>query len=356
MALVSLQPFFYPGLNSAVTGNTVAVSNRTTLDASGEYDAYIFSAKRDMTIANVGFLCGTATGSPTVDLRIETVAADGSPSGVLWATNTNIVSGTLTTNTWQMETLTASASVTKGQMVCFKILYNSGTSLITRRISTNFVTIQAPYLYANTGTPAAAPASVTFAAALGSSSTSWYNLDCCLPISTTSSITFNNTSSARRGLRFQVPFKCRCIGAYFWNPASTGDFNLILFDDAGSELSSSSTAVDGNHASTTGGILSYCFDNTVTLSAGTWYRVAIEPTSATNCGLATITMPSSSYIGGTGWGANAHYTTYVASSWTDTATDQVPLMGIIIDQVDDGTGSTVATLRAAGLHAIEQGI
>jgi hypothetical protein len=52
-------------------------------------------------------------------------------------------------------------------------------------------------------------------------------------------------------------------------------------------------------------------------------------------------------------GANCHYATYASGSWTDTATDQVPIMDILIDQLDDGTGG--GAFGRAGLHAIDCG-
>jgi hypothetical protein len=70
-----------------------------TFDAAGEYGAMILQAQEDMTISHVGFRTAGATGSPTADVRIETLASTGFPSGTLWATNTNIVTGTLSANT-----------------------------------------------------------------------------------------------------------------------------------------------------------------------------------------------------------------------------------------------------------------
>lgn len=341
MALVGLgQPISWPGNLSEVSG-APSLSTLATLDAAGEYTAFIFCAREAMTISHVGFKPGTATGSPTIDVRIETVGTDGLPSGTLWATNTNIVTAAVPSNTYLLSALTASASVTKGQMVCVKLAYNSGTSLIIQRLNTFSRRTNLPYEVVNVGTPTKTAISTSMqTVALGSSTSAFYNIPGTFPVSVFSNNAFNNTSSARRGLRFTVPFDCRCVGLRWWNSSSAGDFNAILFDDAGSELGTSSTAFDGDHTGAVigGGSHDVYFDNAVTLAAGTTYRAAIEPSSATNINISTITLPSTSYQGASPSGDFAHYTTYVASSWTDTATDQVPLMDILIDQLDDGAG------------------
>lgn len=305
--------------------------------ASGQYDSYIFCAREAMTISHVGFVCGTATGSPTADVRIETVGADGLPSGTLWATDTNIVTSTLSAG-WALHALTASASISAGQVFCVKFAYNSGTSFQTRVMGNLWVAGGAfPYQVTNTGTPTKVQTSTPTLAVLGSGATTFYSVEGFLPISAVSSANF--ASNARRGLRFQVPFKCRCVGLRTLLQTSTGDLNAAIYDTDGAELSSSSTAFDGDQNSNLAtGLSRFYFDNPVTLSPGTWYRAAIEATTATNVNFTSFTLPSADYRSGTPFGSNAHYATYSPSSWTDTATDQLPLMDILLDQLDDGVG------------------
>lgn len=322
-------------------GATPGAGNATTMDAAGEHYSWVGPAPQDMTISHVGFNPGTATGSPTVDLRIETVSlSTGQPSGTLWAANTNKVSGTITTNTWQLEALTASASITKGQFFAVKMIYNSGTSVILRRSGTR-AGMAVPYKVINVSAgDVTSGISEYIGLVVGSSSTSFYNLSAMMPFTAIANNAFNNTNSAKRGLRFQVPFKCRCVGLWCYLNGVDADMNVGLADDAGSELSSSSTAIDDLATSSANAqISSFFFDNAVTLSAATWYRAFQEPTSATNTNISTWTLPSSNYRSGTAWGSNAHYTTFATASWDDTATDTIPWMGIIIDQLDDGASA-----------------
>lgn len=344
MTLVSLPaPILYPGNYPALYANTFQAA-AGTVSAAGHYLAYVFSAKENMTISHVGFRAGTATGSPTVEVRIETVDATGFPSGTLWAANTNGTTGTITSNTNVLQALTASASITMGQIFCVMLKYATGTSQVFTECSVVAAPNPSvlPYQVLNTGTPTKGSFTAKSAAiALGSSSTTFYYVPGTVPISSASTSTFNNTNSAKRGLKFTPPFNCRAIGVQWMNNTAVGDCNVGLYtgDASGTELSSSSTAFDGDHMSTAAtGTPAVYFDNPVTLTAGTAYRVAIEPTTATNQNVTFVTLPSSDYFGATPGGANCVYTTLASGTWTDSTT-QFPVMNVIIDQVDNGAGS-----------------
>lgn len=304
-----------------------------TLDNTGEYMAIIFMANQDMTVSHIGWRTGTVAGSPTADTRIETVdTATGNPSGTLWAANTNIVSGALSSNTWTLHALTASATITRGQVVCIKVVWNGTTpatdSFIVQRHWSRIGIIgnsDFPYQVTNTsGSAVKASFSGNPLMAVGSSTTSFYLVDCLHPVSTTTQDTHNNTNSAARALRFQLPYSARCIGMHF-NTNGGGDVNIGIMNDAGTELSSSSTAIDKDIS--TAATFSSCayFDNAVTLSANTWYRAFVEPSSATNITSYYMTLPSSNYRSGTFGGTNHHWATRASGTWTDSNTDRIPL-------------------------------
>lgn len=352
MTLTTLtNPIAWPGL--CFMPGQPTLTTAATLDASGEYVSYVICAKENMTISHVGFRAGTATGSPTCEVRIETVdAATGLPTGTLWATNTNGTTGTITSNSNVLQALTASASITKGQIFCVMVKYATGTSQVIQQTNNlGFVPSSVPYQVFNTGTPTKGVISANIGTvALGSSSTTFYYVPGLFPVSSSTANTFNNTSSAKRGMRFTIPFNCRAVGLKNYQNTAVGDFNAILCtgDASGTELSSSSTAFEGdqNLASNAGSAF-YYFDNPVTLTAGTAYRIVIEPTSATNCNIWTVTPPSADYFTATPGGGAAAYTTYVASTWTDSTT-QIPFMDLLIDQIDDGAGSGTGVVGVIG--------
>lgn len=347
MTLVTLpSPIAWPGIASQFNAIPALGTVATLTSAGSHYVTYVFDAREDMTVSHIGFRAGTVAGSPTIEIRIETVdTSTALPTGTLWATNTNGTTGTVSSNTSVLQALTASASITKGQVFAVKLLLATGTSLIVQNTNqwAAFQSLNLPYLVNNTGTPTKGNiGNNTPNIAIGSSSTTFYQVTGALPVSSTTGNTFNNSvAGAKRGLRFTIPMNCRAVGLRFYQAISTGDYNAALYSDAGSELSSSSTAFTGVVNAATNNATTYAFfDNTVTLTAGTTYRIAIEPTTTTNVNVTTMTLPSASYRGASPFGTTGHYATFTTGGgWVDSATDQIPLMDLIIDQIDDGTGS-----------------
>ena len=289
-----------------------------------------------MTISHVGFRNGVVSGTCSVDVRIETIGTDGLPTGTLWATNTNVVSGTLTSSTWHLVALTASASITKGQIFAVKILYNAGTSIILQRINGLRTTIGSlPYQVVNTGSPTKGLLTNAINLALGSSATTFYSVPNTFPVDTIANNTFDNTNGARRGLRFQVPFACRMAGVAWYNSSLTGDYQVALYADDGTTLLEGTSTIEGNaSANSTTAHITALFDTAVELSTGTWYRAVLIPQeSGTNINLGVVTIPSTDYLSAFPHKANAHYVTYASSAWDTSATTSLPAMDIIIDQV-----------------------
>lgn len=343
--LVSLpSPYHFPGILANVSG-APSISATATLDAAGEYAAYAFVAREDMVISHVGFRAVTVAGSPTAEVRIETLdPATGLPSGTLWAVNTNATSATITSNSNPLTQLTAAASITKGQTFCVKIVYASGTSIQVGHIASitpNPYQSTLPYQILNVGTPTKAITAVSPTIALGSSATTFYQVPGAFPISAYTAGAFNNTNSAKRGILFTPPMNGRVIGVRWFNSGNIGDFDACVRtgDASGTELNSSCTSFEGdnNSANFTAGNTVY-FDNPVTVTVGTAYRVSIEPSSATNVNVSTFTLPSADYFSASPAGATAVYTSFVTATWTDSTT-QLPLMDVIFDQVDNGAGS-----------------
>jgi hypothetical protein len=320
-------------------GGTVSIATHTTMDAAGEYGAIIICATEAMTISHVGFRVNTAIGSPTADIRIETVdPATGLPTGTLWDTNTNVVSGTLTSTTFHLEALTASASINTGEIFAVVMAYASGTSIIQGRLGNVGIQAGLPYAVLHAGSAVKTPqTNYHVDLALGSSSTAFYNVRGIIPVQTVTNVQFADSDDDRRGLRFKVPFKCSCSGIQNYFGTAVGDFTAALYADAGGLLASTTFEGDATAAASSGG--PFLPFSAVELAANTWYRAVIVPTSGTNTQVTTLTMPSADYSEAMPWGTNAHYTTYtLAGGWVDTATTAYPLISILIDKLDDGAG------------------
>jgi len=356
MALQTIQgqPLYWPNI-AGYAGTSRVFTFGNTLDAAGEYVATVFRATEAMTISHVLFRTSTtATGSPTVDVRIETVSATtGLPTGTLWATNTNGISAALSTNTVYTVALTASASIAVGDVVAVVFAYNSGTSvtLAVLQGAPPNASCGLPYLVNNAGTPAKVATVNQRVMAVGSSASSFYHVAGMVPLSTAAAQTFSTTNGDAFGNRFKVPFKCRCAGFMLVSTNSSGEFSYGIYNDAGTELSSSSTTFDIDQITGTDGeIQLHYFDNPVTLNPDTWYRIAMWPSSTTNVGAykwttATDASEAMPYT-------NFHYTTKATGgAWTDTATDEALVLDLIIDQLDDG----VSTGGGGGLKLAGRG-
>jgi hypothetical protein len=353
--LISLPaPWRYP--SSFITNGTVGSTNVGTLDAAGEYTAFLFTARQAMTISHVGVYAGVS-GSPTADVRIETVdMTTGVPSGTLWDTDTNIVTGTLVSGN-NLVALTASATIAIGDQVAVKVAYNSGTSLnLSYSNSMVGTSSNSPYLVTYTGGAAAKQAVPSkLVMSLGSSTTAFYSVDGLIPAVPANMVWDSGDSPVTRGLRFQLPFAARVCGLALFCGNDDGAFDYALYDDAGATLETASFDPDFR-IDTTSGMIECIFDAPVSLDADTWYRAAVTATtSGTDTRMYTLTLPSLNYRTAVAWGENAHYATF-AGSWTDTATAVIPLVCLLIDQIDNGGGGTQAKLLTSTLHPIGQGM
>ena len=265
----------------------------------------------------------------------------------MWATDTQGTSGTCVAGTWELVALTASATIAKGEDFAIVIKYSSGTSVTTGFLGAG--TMQAagaPYRVTNVTGSAVKSGSNSTLLAVGSGATAFYAMKGCFAATAFAANAFNNTNSAARGARFQVPFKCRAVGLRYYQNAA-GNHNIVLYDDAGTELSSSSTAKTQANSVSALAQESF-FDNAVTLSPATWYRAALEPSSATNCNMGTLQLPSADYRSAMPGGTNFHYALRASGTWDDTETDQVPLLDVLIDQLDDGVGGGGLKLGGSG--------
>jgi hypothetical protein len=350
MALQTLpSPLFYPGMlkNSTAAPNS---GNSSTIvnDGTPRYVAYVFSAKEAMTVSHVGIMHGTVTASGALTLQMTTVDGSGVPSTLLGATNSAAVNtGALTSSTFTLHALAESATITKGQVFALKMLHQGGTSVQTRVWSS----AASPAAYANfpyqitdvTGSAVKSGAGIKMVV-FGSDATTFYQVDGTMPASSTSvsaNAFSDSVAGAKRGAIFQVPFKCTASGAKVYAAASSGGFNAAIYDSGGAELSSSSTAWDADHSANGDGVAAHVmFDNDVTLSPGTDYRLVIEPTSATNCNMYTAAISSTIYRAAWPGGTNWFYTTFTtAGGWVDSATTSIPFIDLIITKLDDGVSS-----------------
>jgi hypothetical protein len=313
---------------------TTGVISSAALVASGRI-GLVFQAPKTGTIDRVLWQSGTASGSPTVDVRLETVGT-GSPSGTLFGTNTNIVTGTVASNTAYESTLTAGATVTPDSFLSLVWAYNSGTSiqialasLVTSmqlnlpQISTagvySLIAGRVPYAalrYSDGSYCPIAPGGVAYG--VGSTITAY--------------------TTGEKGVRFRFPNPVRASG--FWtthDPDVDVAYNLYADATAPGGTAIRSLTVATNRFIQKNAVVSqYLFSSPMTFAANTWYRLVGSPSGSPGTRFNINTIPSASYASAV---ATDHMLTESSGvNWVDTTTI-LPQMGVVIDGLDDGAGS-----------------
>ena len=330
MTLVTLPSLLaYPGSKDGLQAST----STTTLNAGGNYIASIIRVPKTGNISAFGWFPSTVSGSGKVELRAETVGTDGLPTGTLWGTNTNLAAIAPTSNTWRWDTLTAVAAVTRGDVIAFKLLYESGTSVAVRRWSNALYGFQgAPYGAIN------GALAVPFIGAVQYDDAS-IPFTGMLPISSnTLTVTIAQSGTPdEAGLKFTVPMACTIAGFGLAVGTAARTFDAVLYDGSNNVLASLSVDTDVAQNATAPG--AFLFATPVTLTAGATYRLVIKATS----GASTITVTKflvdasgtrAALPGGTDflWTERTD-----AGAWTDTTT-AVPQIDLLLSQIDDGAG------------------
>lgn len=349
-----------------------ATATTYTLDALGEYVAWIIQAPKTGTIDRIHFYAGAVTADGDgLRCRIETVSGtDGNPSGTLVTSSAEVTHVTTTANSWNRGTAGLAAAVTKGDMIAVKLASPAAGTTFNGVIRAKFDQYQAPgvnwpnalFPYIVNAIPTAAkvsPGAMCFA--LEYNDATIPHTEGAVPISTAASTSFNSGSTPdERGNLFQVPVPCRVVGIYSQAMPAAGGANLdfLLYDAASTALAT--LAVDAEHnrtpAASPQSEIRY-FAAAVSLSANTDYRVAIRPSTTSNVSATQYVLDTTvgttalreAGMGGTTWKLT---TRTDAGAWTDT-NDTIACIGLIVDQFDDaasgGTGGFPASSALGGV-------
>ena len=352
-----------PLLDARMSNNTGAISN-VTLDSTSDALAWIGTSPVTDSLTKIYFRTVTVTTGADVDVRIETVVA-GRPSGTLWGANTNIVVTIADSddNVWKTATLTSAASLNAGDQFAIVIASSAGTPLIGFATTTDTVTPIAgqgtyPSLLANlTGSYAAiANMSRSFEWIVEFSSAGIKFTPGLTPIDGAITLTaFNSGSSPDEyALRFIPPFKCRVRGARvaLANGNADADCTMSLWDATGDTDAEALAQVvldnDALSAVANDGYVNAFFDTANTLTAGATYYLGIRADTANNRSIYTCATAGSGEPAGAIkafpaestelYLATRTWTAGTAGAWSTTTTT-MPVIELLIDQVDDGSAA-----------------
>ena len=329
--------------------------SNVTLAAAGEALALIFQAPASATIDRIGFLTGAITTGGTVTCTIEGVSTTtGDPDGTPIGSGTVVVADT-DDNVWKECTLSSTAAVTRAGVYAAVITVPSGFNGALRVAGT----------VADFGGGWNFPYKDQFTAAAWSKTNDspcinvrhddgTYPVLGHLPMSNISATVFNSGSTPdERGLIFQLPFPCRCIGAIV-HGAYAGGGTLKLYDSDGSTVLTS-LAVDPDQQQTANnGPAQQLFPDSVSLAKDTQYRLTLLPSTTTGNTLTDITVQTAAMMdafpGGQAWQLT---TRTDGGSWTETPT-QRPLISLLLDAFDDAAqnAGAVHIRRLLGLLGV----
>lgn len=313
----------------------------TLLDASGEKIGFILQIPTTGNITKVGFATGTVTTGDTMKVGIYTVdATTGDPTTTAYG---GMVAGTVAIadtddNVWKLATLGTQCSATAGDLVAVVIEFNSyvaGNLNITR----NAVTTLGGNI----------PYTDSFVAAAWAKSGGWpnvtleyggtyYSIPGVIPSSAISARAYNTgAANDEGGNLITLPFKCRAAGIWFYG-GIVGGLTVKLYNTDGTTVMASTALDKDQQVATSNGLRQALFATPQTLSAGSAYRTTILAAGASSEVLYDFTVDTAAAMGAWPGGTSVIYTTQDAGGgWAQTDTRRA-LIGLLIDQLDDGAG------------------
>lgn len=346
MAVTSFSAtWLYPWAVRASNNSLGAVSQ--TLDASGERTIAVLRAPATGSITAVVIRSGaTVTSSGDVTVRLESVdASTGDASGSLLAANT---SGTVTvaaTNTFYTATLTAAASVTKGDVIAVVVEWVSGNFLIAGTTSGQTAS---NFPYGETNVSGSMVKNATPPILALSYGGTYYEQTGTLPsFATNLTAIGTGTTPDELGSIFVAPAAFQ-VGSLWAYCDADGDLDVVLYNAANGTVASVSFDKDIRF-STSGGLMVAPLASPVTLTSGDTYRVVVKPTSATTLAPYSITVSAAAVLDTLPGGQTWHRTERTdAGSWTETTTQRV-MTGIGVTGIDIASSAGVASLIGGSL-------
>ena len=377
MTLAACGTVFWPtpihGGGDGAGGSSTLGANAATFDSTTDRLAWVGQSPISDSISKIYFRVGAiaATAGTGVQVRIETVA-NGKPTGTLWSANGTGAAPTASVtiadtddNSWKTATLTNAAVLIPGDEFAIVIIYEAGnddgTFSVPFQISSTFLSNlsgEYPLQWQDTG-------GGTYASTGNNACWEWIvemttagviSLPGLLPQSGAGTLTAYSTGAApdERALKFTAPFKARVIGVRvtLFNLVAASAFTCSLWDSTangpdGQTPLAQSNSVDGDsvYATTADGHFDIYFTAPYTLTAGTAYYAGVRNTTANAISLGELTNSNvTNAMRAFGLGTTtAHLGTRTwtgtnPGAWTDTTTT-LPLISLIIDQIDDGTGT-----------------
>lgn len=349
-------------MSGNTSSNGLGISNITFDSATDRLGWVGWSPVAD-TVAKVYFRINSNTTGCTFLIQIESIL-NGRPNGIIagGASGTVVVADTVTG--WQTVTITTPPTLTKGQEFAIVMTVSSGTPNLTIGGDgvSNGSHSYMPATIVDTGAGTWAWGVTQLAWVVEMTTAGVVYLPTLAPLDGTSETAFNSSSSPDEyALKFSIPIKCRCSGisVFMSNIAAAADFSLSLWPASSSVDGDALTqiAIDGDWPFSTSadGYFTVMFPDAVELAANTTYYLGVRADTANNIAIGRFGVPTgvTNALRGFGNGSDTCYqstrawTAGTAGAWTDLATT-LPLISLVIDQLDDGAGGAGGGAKMAG--------
>lgn len=276
--------FFDHGMWTTGQGTRVISTSNTKAGA-------IYVAPKAGNIRWIGTTYSALSGSPTVDLRCETVSSQ-LPSGTLFGTNTNAAYSPVATNSLVWTQLTADAVVSAGDKIAVVVGYTSGTSAtcIYQSGGPGFSQWLSPYPVVMNSGSWAMSGSTPMVCLKYDDGTIIRGALVASNLANTN--TGSGTNPNERATVWTQPIAGSLTGVRFTsNLDSASAYSINLYEGTNTTPALTLSVGAGSVVNASAGIVTHSLGST-NLVAGTTYRLSVKVTSATAQQLYRVLFPS----------------------------------------------------------------
>jgi hypothetical protein len=348
MTLVTLDsPICVPSGHGEGRGGTPAVQTTLLMDAASERVTFRYQVPKTGTLAKLGFLIHTVTTARDIKVAHQALGTDGFPDSTDLSTAAIIVP---TSNTWFWADI-GDVSVTVEQVRALLIRWSNEAdpgNLSIGSWNQTFNDMGFPSCATYNGTAWTNQGGVNALLALEYSDGSRPYIG-AFPQSQNTSIAFgfdNNDTPNEYGNKFTVPFKCRIGGARIRGARPSGASITVSLYEGNATTPTVTTTLDADAIGTSSiAPIDVFFDTPVTVAAGAVVRITMTIDSITSAiTISQITVDSAATMDGYQMGQDCIKCTRAGAGWTDTATQRIMGVSMLIDQLDDGAGGGSTTI------------
>jgi hypothetical protein len=344
--------FIYPKVDETIHNmNNPGLSY--TLDAAGDYMAFIFAVPKTGTLQTVHIRQTQQTSIQDLRISFQDVDSINDPDGTddQYRVRTPLAGDLNNYVSWGIISSNGTdggvkRSVTQGDRLAIVIRFEStaGDIDILRGANRSGTSDEAgPYCMFSSDSGANWAPQQSWPAFMLEYTTGIVHVPECFPLKTRNTFSAGNASTPDEvGFKFQVPFKCKVVGAEFNSSAHT-DAIVGIETSVGGVIATATNALWDGTDNAAGGRRTFMFDHAeVELEANTVYYLTWKPNTATSRSMITWNIEDAAARAGLPWGTTSSYNTRTdGGAWTEDTTITL-LMSLIISAIDDGAGGAAS--------------